>query len=343
MNTEQKGGMPIQADGDQPFQALVVDKVEGDFRAGVRTMRLAELPDHDVLIRVLYSSVNYKDALACAPTGNIVKTYPFVPGIDLAGVVVRSRDERYREGDEVLVTGYELGVAQFGGFSQYAQVSGSWIVKRPPGMTLQEAMILGTAGFTAALSVHALQESGVAPDRGPVLVTGASGGVGSVSVAILAKLGYEVVASTGKPELVPDLLTLGASRVITREALIPEQPRSLDKQVWAGAIDCVGGKTLSSLLSSVKYAGAVAMSGLTGGVELTTSVFPFILRGIRLIGIDSVFTPMDTRLRIWERLASDYKPAALSGMYTEIGLEQIADYVPLILQGRSRGRLLVRL
>lgn len=325
------------------FQALVVDTLEGEVKIGPRMLTLSELPEGDVLVRVHYSSVNYKDALACIPNGNIVKQHPFIPGIDLAGVVVRSKDTRFREGDEVLVTGYELGVSHFGGFSEYASVAAEWLVKLPQGLTAKEAMILGTAGFTAALSVHELQRSGVAPDSGPILVTGASGGVGSISVAILAKLGYEVVASTGKPELESRLIELGASRIVSREALIPDKPRSLDKQVWAGSIDCVGGKTLSSLLSSIRYGGAVAVSGLTGGTELTSSVFPFILRGIRLIGIDSVYTPMEQRTRMWELLASEFKPAALNAMYTEISLEQIPAIVPVILKGESQGRLLVKL
>jgi acrylyl-CoA reductase (NADPH) len=325
------------------FQALVVDKIKGEVKVETRSLSLSDLPESEVLIRVLFSSVNYKDALACIPNGNIVKQYPFIPGIDLAGVVVISEDSRFQEGEEVLVTGYELGVGHFGGFSRYAWVPAHWVVKLPVGLTAKEAMILGTAGFTAALSVYELQKNGVVPDKGPVLVTGATGGVGTVSIAILSKLGYEVVASTGKMEMENVLIELGASRVISRDELIPERPRSLDKQVWAGAVDCVGGKTLSSLLSSIRYAGAVAVSGLTGGIELTSSVFPFILRGIRLIGIDSVFTPMEVRVQIWERLASELKPVALEKMYTEITLEQIPAKVPDLLNGQSRGRMLVKL
>jgi acrylyl-CoA reductase (NADPH) len=295
------------------------------------------------LIKVRYSSMNYKDALACVPNGNIVKTYPFVPGIDLAGVVVSSEDGRFQNGDEVIVTSYELGVSHFGGFSQYARVPSAWAVRLPAGLSLKEAMILGTAGFTAALSVHELERAGLTPHAGPVLVTGASGGVGSVAVAILSKLGYEVTASTGKAEVRDELAGLGAAHVMPREELIPEKPRTLDKQRWAAAIDCVGGKTLSAILSSIRYGGAVAASGLTGGTELATTVFPFIIRGVKLIGIDSVYTPMNLRQRVWERLAVELKPAVLENMYTEISLEQVPDFVPTLLQGQSRGRVLVGL
>jgi acrylyl-CoA reductase (NADPH) len=327
----------------QPFEALVVDKSGGDFCVGTRIMSLEDLPKGELLIKVAYSSVNYKDALACIPNGNIVKQYPFIPGIDLAGIVVSSEDERFQNGDEVIVTSYELGVGHFGGFSRYARVPASWAVRLPQGLSLKEAMILGTAGFTAALSVHELQQNGIRPESGPVLVTGATGGVGSIAVAILSKLGYEVVASTGKTDLHDDLLALGAARVISREAVIPDKLRALEKQLWAAAVDCVGGKTLSSILSSIRYGGAVAASGLTGGTELATTVFPFILRGVRLLGIDSVNTTMDMRREVWDRLAAELKPAALENMYTEISLQQIPDVVPSLLQGQSRGRLLVKI
>jgi acrylyl-CoA reductase (NADPH) len=325
------------------FKALIVDKANDQFTIETRLLNLEELPVGELLIKVVYSSMNYKDALASIPNGNIVKQYPHIPGIDLAGIVVTSQDDRFQEGDEVLVTGYELGVGHFGGFSQYARIPSGWAVKLPQGLSLKEAMILGTAGFTAALSVHALQENGIHPGKGPILVTGATGGVGSISVSILAKLGYEVVASSGKSDMKDHLIRLGAKRVVSREELIPEKQRSLDKQLWAGAIDCVGGKSLSFILSSTRYAGVVAVSGLTGGIELATTVLPFILRGIRLIGIDSVFAPMEIRQAVWERLASELKPAALESMYTEISLNEIPEAVPGILNGQSRGRFLVKL
>lgn len=325
------------------FKALTVHKADERIKPEVREIKVNDLPPGDLLVKVIYSSVNYKDALACAPNGNIVKKYPFIPGIDLAGVVVSSNDSNFNEGDEVIVTGYELGVTHFGGFSGYARVPSDWAVRLPRELSLKEAMIYGTAGFTAALSVNELQASGVHPERGPVLVTGASGGVGSISVAILSKLGYEVVASTGKAELKEFLLGLGASRVISREELIPDKVRSLEKQTWAGAIDCVGGKTLSSILPFIQYSGAVAASGLTGGTELTATVFPFILRGIRLIGIDSVYTGMAKRKNIWGLLSSDYKPPMLDNIFTEIPLEQVPDVVQKLLKGQVQGRTVVKI
>jgi acrylyl-CoA reductase (NADPH) len=325
------------------WKALVVDQIGEDFKTETRLISIDDLPAGELLIQVVYSSVNYKDALACIPNGHVVKKYPFIPGIDLAGVVVESQDARFEEGDEILVTGFELGVSHFGGFSQYARIPSGWAVKLPQGLSMKEAMILGTAGFTAALSVHALQESGVSPEKGPILVTGATGGVGSVSVSILSQLGYEVVASTGKSELTDYLLGLGARRVISRQELNPDEVRSLNKQLWAGAVDCVGGKSLAYILSSTKYAGTVAVSGLTGGIELNTTVYPFILRGIRLIGIDSVFAPINLRKKVWDRLASDFKPQGLEDMQSEISLEQIPDVIPSILKGEAKGRTLVRL
>ncbi|GCL73822.1 quinone oxidoreductase [Paenibacillus naphthalenovorans] len=325
------------------FKALVVEQSGNDVTSGIREMTIEDLPSGELLIQVVYSSVNYKDALACIANGNVVKTYPFIPGIDLAGIVKSSTDGRFQEGDEVLITGYELGVSHYGGFSEYARVSSQWAVKLPEGLSMKEAMIFGTAGFTAALSVQELQDGGVNADQGPILVTGATGGVGSMAVAMLAKLGYEVVASTGKAEQKEHVMKLGAARVISRDELVPEKVRALDKQLWAGAVDCVGGKSLSYILSSTRYGGTVAISGLTGGAELATTVFPFILRGIRLIGIDSVMASMEKRVRIWNRLTSELKPAMLNSMYTEIALEQIPGVVQSILKGQAQGRTLVKI
>lgn len=326
----------------QAFKALVVDQSGNDIVSGIRELTLEDLPSGELLIQVVYSSVNYKDALACIANGNVVKNYPFIPGIDLAGIVKSSTDGRFQEGDEVLITGYELGVSHYGGFSEYARVSSKWAVKIPQGLSAKEAMIFGTAGFTAALSVQELQDGGVSADQGPILVTGATGGVGSMAVAMLAKWGYEVVASTGKSDQKEHLMKLGAARVISREELVPEKIRALDKQLWAGAIDCVGGKSLSYILSSTRYGGTVAVSGLTGGAELAATVFPFILRGIRLVGVDSVLVSMEKRIRIWNRLASELKPDMLDSMYAQITLEQIPDVVQSILKGRSQGRTLVK-
>lgn len=328
----------------QSFEVLMAAKNEdGGFELGIRRLETGDLPEGELLIEVRYSGVNYKDAMACSPDSAIVKKYPFVPGIDLAGVVLESVDERFEKGAEVLVTGYELGVSHYGGFSGLARVPADWAVPLPAGLTLKETMIFGTAGFTAALSVYELLKAGVAPESGPVLVTGATGGVGSLSVAILSGLGFETAASTGKADMHDFLRGLGAAHIVSREELIPSEPRPLDKQRWAGAVDCVGGKTLSSLLGSIRYGGAVAASGMTGGIELSATVYPFILRGIRLIGIDSVYAPAEIRRQVWGRLASDFKPAALSAMYTEIGLAQIPEIVPGILGGQARGRYLVKL
>ncbi|MFC5407423.1 oxidoreductase [Cohnella soli] len=325
----------------EKLNALVVEQSGSGTEFGVKAIGLTELPTGELLVRVAYSSVNYKDALACSPDGNVARINPLVPGIDLAGVVVSSESDAFAPGDEIVVTGFELGVSHYGGFAEFARVRADWAVKLPQGLTLREAMIYGTAGFTAAMSVLALQENGVKPGKGPVLVTGATGGVGSVSVAILAKLGYEIVASTGKKEAADELLRLGASKVIGREELLPEKPRPLDKMKWAGAIDCVGGPTLAAVLGAVSYGGAVAASGLTGGADLPTTVYPFILRGVRLIGIDSVFAPMELRIRVWDALAGAFKPEALATLATEVGMAEVPDILAAMLAGRSRGRVIV--
>ena len=287
----------------ESFKAFVVDKRESDFTVNIKELTIQDLPAGDVLIKVIYSSINYKDGLASTPDGKIVRSYPFIPGIDLAGVVVRSNDARFKEGDEVLATSYEIGVSHFGGYSEYARIPADWVVPLPEGLSLKEAMIYGTAGFTAALSVQRLEENGVTPNKGSVLVTGATGGVGSIAVAILAKRGYHVVASTGKQSEHDFLIDLGASEILSREDVTGEKIRALDKQLWAAAVDPVGGKTLASILSKITYNGSVAVSGLTGGGDVPTTVFPFILRGINLLGIDSVYCPMETRIALWKRMA----------------------------------------
>ncbi|MFC5713886.1 acryloyl-CoA reductase [Thalassorhabdus alkalitolerans] len=327
------------------FKALVVDK-SGDEEVSVNVKELQQddLPAGDVLIKVHYSSVNFKDGLAATKNGNIVSSYPMVPGIDLAGVVESSDSSSFSKGDKVIVTSYDLGVDHFGGYSEYARVPSEWVVPLPQGLSLKEAMIFGTAGFTAGLSVIRLQEEGVTPEDGPVLVSGATGGVGSMAVAMLAKLGYEVVASTGKESEHNYLKELGASEIVSREELNPEKIRPLDKQRWAGAVDPVGGETLSYILSTVKYGGAVAVSGLTGGTKVPTSVFPFILRGVNLVGIDSVHCPMERRQNVWERLAGDLKVEDLLETIEEtITLEELPDTLSEILQAKVRGRKVVEL
>jgi acrylyl-CoA reductase (NADPH) len=326
------------------FRAFMVNKADSEFSAEVKTIGLDDLPAGDVVIKVAYSSVNFKDGLASIPNGKIVRSYPFVPGIDLAGTVVRSEDSSFKEGDEVIATSYEIGVSHYGGFSEYARIPAKWIVPLPEGLNLREAMIFGTAGFTAALSVHRLEENGLTPERGKVLVTGATGGVGSVAVAMLAKRGYHVVASTGKASEHEYLRKIGAEEIISREELIGEKTKPLDQQLWAAAVDPVGGKTLSAILSKLEYNGSVAVSGLTGGTDVPTTVFPFILRGINLLGIDSVYCPMETRKLLWQRMATDLKPEGLlESIQNEITLDELPGTLASILKGENRGRTIVKM
>ncbi|MEK5442986.1 NADPH:quinone oxidoreductase family protein [Fredinandcohnia sp. FSL W7-1320] len=325
------------------FKAFIVDKTEALFTKGIQEITLDKLPEGDVIIRVKYSSINFKDGLASIPNGRIVRSYPFIPGIDLSGIVVSSESEKFKVGDSVLVTSYDLGMTHFGGFSEYARVPAEWVVPLPRGLTLKESMIFGTAGFTAALSIQRLLESGLTQKDGPVLVTGATGGVGSIAVAILAKLNFHVVASTGKESEHDFLRMLGASEIISREDVTPNEVRPLDKERWAGAIDPVGGNTLASILSHLKYGRSVAVSGLTGGNQVNTTVFPFILRGVNILGIDSVLCPMDTRVKIWEKIASDWKPESLLEIVQEVSLEGLEGELDKILKGKLRGRTVVNL
>lgn len=328
----------------QTFQALVVDKQDEQFSVSVQDRTIQDLPEGEVLIRVQYSGVNYKDSLATIPDGNIVKSYPFVPGIDLAGVVVSSEDANFKEGDQVIATSYEIGVSHYGGYSEYARIPAKWVVPLPDGMTLKEAMTIGTAGFTAALSVLRLEENGVAPHKGKVLVTGATGGVGSFAVAILSKLGYEVEASTGKDTEHAYLKKLGAHSIISRQDVYDGKVRALGKQKWIAAVDPVGGEQLASVLSQIHYGGSVAVSGLTGGTNLPSTVFPFILRSVSLLGIDSVYCDMETRLKVWGRLASEFKPFNLEEfIQEEATLHQLPELLPTLLKGQARGRILVKL
>ncbi|NJJ39064.1 acryloyl-CoA reductase [Paenibacillus apii] len=327
------------------FQALFVDNTE-PFSVAVKPVSLDDLPAGEVVIKVAYSSVNYKDGLASIPDGNIVKSYPFVPGIDLSGVVESSEDERFKPGQPVLVTGYGFGVSHFGGYSEYARVPADWVVPLPDGLSLREAMIYGTAGFTAAMSIQALEDNGVSPDQGKVLVTGAAGGVGGAAVAMLAARGYHVVAGTGRTSESDYLKGLGAAEVISRSEIYdPEaKQRPLDKQLWQAAVDPVGGNQLAAILSKIAYRGSVAVSGLTGGTKVPATVLPFILRGVNLLGIDSVFCPAELRLKVWDRMANDLKPADLE---TLVGREVTLAELPLaltdILKSNTRGRVLVKL
>ena len=309
---------------------------------GVVTMTADELPAEGVLVEVHYSSVNYKDGLASTPAGKVARVSPMVPGIDLAGVLVEACGE-LPAGTEIIAHGYDIGVAQHGGFAQYAKVKPEWIVPLPKGLTTREAMIIGTAGFTAAMSVIALQHYGITPAAGPVLVTGATGGVGSTAVAMLAGLGFEVVASTGKPDSAGWLTDLGASSIIDRATLSEPGKRPLESTVWAAAVDCVGGVPLANVLKKIHYGGAVAASGLTAGNDLPTTVLPFILRGVSLLGIDSVMAPIGKRCEIWGRIATDLKPAGLASIGHDVTLDDLDGVLTGILAGEAQGRSVVDL
>lgn len=326
------------------FQALIVDKQGERFEIGIKELTVDDLPEGEVLIRVLFSGINYKDGLACQPNSSIVRTYPHVPGIDLAGTVVSSTDARFHTGQAVLVTGFDLGVSHFGGLSQMARVPAEWVVPLPPGLEPHEAMAIGTAGFTAAMSIDRLEHNGLQPGQGPVLVTGATGGVGSFAVALLAARGYHVVASTGKAAEHDYLRSLGAQEIIERSELTPEAIKPLEKQRWAAAVDPVGGRSLAYLLASIRYGGAVAVSGLTGGGAIPTTVHPFILRGVSLLGIDSVQYPAERRYALWKRTADDLRPTGhLSRIAQRIRLDEAPHYAEEILQGRIKGRIIVEL
>lgn len=323
------------------FRAFVVNKTNEGFTSGIKELTPNDLPTGEVLIEVAYSGVNYKDGLASIPDGKIVRSYPFVPGIDLSGVVVESSDPRFKAGDEVLATSYDLGVSHYGGFSEYARIKADWIVPLPSGMTLQEAMILGTAGFTAALAIHQLERMGLAPQRGPVLVTGATGGVGSIAISILKKLGYRVAASTGRETEHDYLRQLGADDILSRSETSAESSRPLEKERWAGSIDAVGGSTLAYLLRTTKNSGSVASIGNTGGPDLATTVFPFILRGVNLLGIDSANCPMELRRQLWQQLANEYKPT-LEHIGQERAFEELPQTLDAVLHGQVRGHAVIK-
>jgi acrylyl-CoA reductase (NADPH) len=323
---------------------LVLNKVNNQNKLAVKQLSIDDLPEGEVTIRVSYSSVNFKDGIVAFRNHQMVESYPLVPGIDLAGTVMDSTDDRFKIGDEVIVTSYKLGTGHFGGFSEIARVPAEWVVPLPKGLSLKEAMILGTAGFTAALSVQRLEENELDPSQGPVLVSGATGGVGSIAVNILAKRGYEVVASTGKTNEEDYLRKLGAKQILNRHEIIDTDQIQMREEKWAGAIDPVGGKTLQYIISTLKYGGSVATSGLTGGIKVSTTVSPFILRGINWLGINSVDCPMHKRLKIWNRLGDDLKPTTLDeDLVNEISLKELPGVLASILEGKVRGRTLVKL
>lgn len=326
------------------FRALVLREAgEGGVSAAVETLTEADLPEGDVTVRVLRSTLNYKDGMVLNGIGRLVRTYPHVPGIDFAGVVESSAHPDYRPGDEVALTGWRVGELHWGGYAGKARVRGEWLVPVPDGLALADTMAIGTAGFTAMLAIQALEANGLRPDGGEVLVTGAAGGVGSVAVAILANLGYRVAASTGRPEQAAYLESLGAAATIDRAELAAAPSRPLARERFAAAIDNVGGTTLANLLTQVAYGGPVAAVGLAGGSELSTTVLPFLLRGVSLLGIDSVMCPREPRLEAWGRLARDLPLDRLRGMVETHALEDLPDLGRRILAGEIRGRAVIAL
>lgn len=326
---------------DDTFLALMLDRDDDQVRASVRECKTSALPDGDVLVSIAYSSLNYKDGLAVTGQGKIVRTFPFIPGIDLAGTVVESTASDYQPGDDVVLTGWGVGERHWGGFAGMARVKAEWLVHLPPGLSLKQAMGLGTAGLTAMLCVMSLRDRGLAPGDGDVVVTGAAGGVGSVAVALLAGLGCNVVASTGRPDAHDYLQRLGARRFIEREVLASSSGKPLESERWIGAIDSVGGETLAGLLKSMRYGSSVAACGLAGGSDLRTTVFPFILRGVSLIGIDSVYCPVERRRDAWARLARELPVGALDEIVQVVSLRDIPELSRAILAGQVRGRVVV--
>jgi acrylyl-CoA reductase (NADPH) len=327
---------------DGSFYAYQVVREGEGFQGRVVSLPIGVLPPGDVLIKVNYSSLNYKDALSATGNPGVTRRYPHIPGIDAAGTVAECTAGPFKVGDPVLVTGYDLGMDTDGGYAGYCRVPAGWVVPLPEGLTLWEAMILGTAGFTAALGIRHMLHEGLAPEKGPVLVTGAAGGVGSVAVSILAKLGFQVTAASD-PAQTDYLKGIGAAEVISWETLNTESPKAMLKEQWAGAYDTVGGKTLENVIKSMRYLGVIANCGMVGGGAISTTVFPFILRGVKLLGTDSVQCPMDVRLKVWEKLAGEWKPASLERLLRTIALDDLGNEIQAILQGKISGRTLVRL
>jgi acrylyl-CoA reductase (NADPH) len=324
------------------MRALIVEKDdEGKTSASVQDIDESRLPDGDVTVAVEHSTVNYKDGLCIGPGGGLVRTYPHVPGIDFAGTVESSSDPRYSPGDKVVLTGWRVGEAWWGGYAEKACVKADWLVPLPEGMTTRAAMAVGTAGFTAMLAVMALEDHGMKPDQGEVLVTGAAGGVGSVATAILANLGYAVAGVTGRPETADYLKSLGASRIVPREELNETVKRPLEAETWAGCVDAVGGDMLARVLGQMKYGASVAAVGLAGGAELPATVIPFLLRGVNLLGIDSVMRPYEDRVRAWDRIAKNLPMEKLEAMIQPAKLEDLPGLGRDILKGQVKGRVVV--
>jgi acrylyl-CoA reductase (NADPH) len=323
------------------FKAILLNEDAGKVSAELTALDEAELPEEEVTVAVEYSTLNYKDGMTLNGLGRLVRSYPHVPGVDLAGTVEASSSPTWKPGDKVILTGWRVGEHHWGGYAEKARVNAEWLVPLPDGLTTKRAMAIGTAGFTAMLAVMALEAHGLAPEKGEVLVTGAAGGVGSVAVAILAKLGYRVVASTGRTEAHDYLKDLGANAVIDRAEIATPSGRPLDKERWSACIDAVGGPTLACVLPQIAYRGSVAAVGLAGGNKLETTVIPFLLRGVKLLGIDSVMSPLEERREAWRRLVRDLPMDKLDAMTEEVSLAEVLPLGSAILKGEVRGRVVV--
>jgi acrylyl-CoA reductase (NADPH) len=333
-------GSIFQPERLQMFKGILIEKDDAGYRAALKEIEESRLPDGDVGVAVQFSTLNYKDALAITGKAPVVRRFPMVPGIDLVGTVEDSTHPEFAAGDPVVLNGWGVGEVHWGGLAQKARLNGDWLVPLPSAFTPSQAMAIGTAGYTAMLCVMALQRQGVSPDRGEILVTGATGGVGSVAVAVLSRLGYEVVAMTGRPEQTDYAIGLGAGRVVPRSDF-SEPGKPLGKERWAGVVDVVGSHVLANACATTRYGGVVAACGLAGGMDFPATVAPFILRGVTLVGIDSVMCPRETRLEAWRRLATDLEISKLDIIAEEIGLNQVLETAPRLLAGQVRGRVIV--
>ena len=329
---------------DNTFRALRITEDEsGNFSRNIISRTIDELPEGDVLIKIHYAALNFKDALSSIGNKGVTRKYPHTPGIDGAGVVVESKVGNFNPGDEVVVTSYDLGMNVDGALSQYIRVPAKWVIPLPEGMNLKESMIIGTAGLTAAISLYKMERNGQKPEHGPIAVSGASGGVGSMAVSILAKAGYQVIASTGKEDCHEFLKKLGATEVVDREYINDDSSRPMIKPKWAGAIDTVGGNTLATLLKGCKPTGSVAACGLGGSPNLSTTVFPFIINGINLLGIDSANYPLKDRHNVWAKLANEWRLSNLDDIVTDCSLDELDPYIEMMLKGETKGRIVVKM
>ena len=328
---------------EQSFEAFrVLETAENNFESTIIERSINELSQNDVLVKVSYSSLNFKDALSASGNKGVTRKYPHTPGIDAAGVVVSSTSEKFETGDKVIVTGYDLGMNTDGGFGQYISVPSDWVVPLPNNLSLRESMVLGTAGLTAGLSVKKLTDSGLSPQSGDILVTGATGGVGVITIALLIKLGFSVTASTGKSSEITFLEALGA-KAIERAELAEANTKPLLRERWAGAVDVVGGETLVNIVKQIKYGGSVAVCGLVESPSITLTVLPFILRGVNLLGIDSVEIPLATKSSVWKKFAGDWKINNLESLVTEISMTDLSDKLNILLAGKARGRYVLNM